>query len=78
MGLPSGSLLLAGGWDNWGRLSAIWLLENDIWKKIGRRMLCPECPECPECPRHFSKKQIEKVKTTILLEISRDYCYNLK
>ena len=40
MGLPSGSLLLAGGEQmvgatNWRALTAIWLLQNDIWKKIG-------------------------------------------
>ena len=35
MGLPSGSLLLAGGWDEDERQTAIWLLENDTWQKIG-------------------------------------------
>ena len=36
MGLPSGSLLLAGGYDeNDERQRAIWLLENDIWEPIG-------------------------------------------
>ena len=35
MGLPSGSLLLAGGWVNYERQTAIWLLASDIWQKIG-------------------------------------------
>ena len=35
MGLPSGSLLLAGGWDESERQKEIWLLENDIWEQIG-------------------------------------------
>ena len=36
VGLPSGSLLLAGGEDeNREVQTAIWLLENDIWKEIG-------------------------------------------
>ena len=35
MGIPSGSLLLAGGYVHYRRRSAIWLLENGIWNPIG-------------------------------------------
>ena len=35
MGLPSGSLLLAGGRVEYDYQAAIWLLENEIWNKIG-------------------------------------------
>ena len=35
MGLPSGSLLLAGGTTSDGFQSTIWLLEDDAWKEIG-------------------------------------------
>ena len=36
IGLPSGSLLLAGGRGFiWKGKSAIWLLQNDIWNQIG-------------------------------------------
>ena len=35
MGLPSGSLLLAGGYDGNEYQRAIWLLESGIWSQIG-------------------------------------------
>ena len=38
MGLPSGSLLLAGGayyFGEWKNLRRIWLLNNNVWSKIG-------------------------------------------
>ena len=35
MGLPSGSLLLAGGQYSSFPEKAIWLLDYDIWTKIG-------------------------------------------
>ena len=35
MGLPSGSLLLAGGWVGPEIQKEIWLLENGIWEQIG-------------------------------------------